>query len=154
MKLERRVPLPWLIAGALVSCVWCSFLSGVGGWIMGRDLAAREQHALYETEVATRADLPQLGVLVTRLDRTGPAQRVGITRGDTVTAFNGTPIEDARDLRGHLNDFHVGDNVRLTVLREHGEEDITIRLGSFPGDSGRPYLGIYYTARGDEPADL
>ena len=154
MKLERRVSLPWLIAGTLVSCVWCSFLSGLGGWIMGRDLAAREQHALYETAIAARADLPQLGVLVTRLDRTGPAQRVGIARGDMITAFNGTHLEDARDLRGHLDDVHPGDSVRLTVLREHGEEDITLRLGSFPDDNQRPYLGIYYTARGDDPADL
>ncbi|HJZ48911.1 MAG TPA: PDZ domain-containing protein [Roseiflexaceae bacterium] len=154
MKLERRVPLPWLIAGALVSCVWCSFLSGMGGWIMGRDLAAREQHALYETEVAARADLPQLGVLVTRLDRTGPAERVGIARGDTITALNGAHLEDARDLRIQLGDFHPGDSVRLTVLRERGEQDISVRLGSFPGDNGRPYLGIYFTARGDEPADL
>jgi PDZ domain-containing secreted protein len=154
MKLERRVSLPWLIAGTLVSCVWCSFLSGLGGWIMGRDLAAREQHALYETAIAARADLPQLGVLVTRLDRTGPAQRVGITRGDMITAFNGAHLEDARDLRGHLDDVHPGDNVRLTVLRERGEEDIMLRLGSFPDDNLRPYLGIYYTARGDDPADL
>jgi len=154
MKLERRVSLPWLIAGTLVSCVWCSFLSGLGGWIMGRDLTAREQHALYETAVAVRADLPQLGVLVTRLDRTGPAQQVGVARGDMITAFNGAHLEDARDLRGHLDDFHPGDNVRLTVQRERGEEDITLRLGSFPGDRLRPYLGIYYTARGDDPADL
>src|SRR6476620_9130899 len=111
---------------------------------MARDLTAREQHALYETAVAARADLPQLGVLVTRLDRAGPAQRVGIARGDMITALNGAHLEDARDLRGHLDDFHPGDSVRLTVLREHGEEDITLRLGSFPGDSLRPYIGIYY----------
>jgi PDZ domain-containing secreted protein len=154
MKLERRVPLPWLIAGTLVSCVWCSFLSGLGGWVMGRDLTAREQHALYETAVAARVDLPPLGVLVTRLDRAGPAQRVGIARGDMITAVNGVHLEDARDLRSHLDDFHPGDNVRLTVIREQGEEDITLRLGSFPGDSLRPYVGIYYTARGDDPADL
>ena len=154
MKLERRVSLPWLIAGTLVSCVWCSFLSGLGGWIMGRDLTAREQHALYETAVAARADLPQLGVLVTRLDRAGPAQRVGIERGDMITAFNGAQLEDARDMRGHLDDFHPGNTVQLTVLRERGQEDITVQLASFPGDSLRPYLGIYYTARGDDPADL
>jgi PDZ domain-containing secreted protein len=154
MKLERRVPLPWLIAGALVSCVWCSFLSGLGGWIMGRDLAAREQHALYETEIATRADLPQLGVLVTRTDRGGPADRVGIQRGDTITAINGANLQDARDLRDHLRDFHPGATIRLTVQREKGEEDMSVRLDPFPGDSSRPYLGIYYTARADEPADL
>jgi PDZ domain-containing secreted protein len=154
MKMERRVPLPWLIAGALVSCVWCSFLSGLGGWIMGRDLAAREQQALYRTEIAERADLPQLGVMVTRLDPTGPAARVGIQRGDTVTAVNGAHLEDARDLRERLRDFRSGDTVQLTVLRERGEEDLSVRLERFPGDNNRPYLGIYYTARGDEPADL
>jgi PDZ domain-containing secreted protein len=154
MRLERRVPLPWLIAGALVSCVWCSFLSGLGGWIMGRDLAAREQRAIFETEIAARADLPQLGVLVTRRDTNGPAARVGIQRGDTITAINGAHLEGARDLRDHLRDFHPNDTVRLTVLRERGEEDLSVRLAAFPGDSQRPYLGIYYTARGDEPADL
>jgi len=91
---------------------------------------------------------------VTRLDRTGPAQRVAIARGDMITAFNGAHLEDARDLRNHLDDFHPGDSVRLTVLRESGEEDIPLRLDSFPGDNQRPYLGIYYTARGDDPADL
>src|SRR4029078_2209978 len=118
MKLERRVSLPWLIAGTLVSCVWCSFLSGLGGWIMGRDLTAREQHALYETAGAARADLRQLVVLVTRLDRPGPAQRVGIARGDMITAFNGAHLEDARDLRGHLDDFQPGHRIRQPVLRD------------------------------------
>ena len=98
MRLERRVPLPWLIAGALVSCVWCSFISGLGGWIMGRDLAVREQGALYATEITARNDLPQLGVLVTRLDPSGPAARIGLQRGDTITAINGAHIEDARAL--------------------------------------------------------
>ena len=154
MKMERRVPLPWLIAGALVSCVWCSFLSGLGGWMMGKDLAAREQRAIYETEIAVRADLPQLGILVTRLDPKGPAARVGIQRGDTITAINGAHLQDARDLRNRLQDFQSGDTVRLTVLRESGEEDMAVRLADFPGDSRRPYLGIYYTARGEEPADL
>jgi S1-C subfamily serine protease len=154
MKLERRVPLPWLIAGALVSCVWCSFLSGLGGWIMGRDLAAREQRALYETEIATRADLPQLGVLVTRTDRGGPADRAGIQRGDTITAINGVNVQDVRDLRDHLRDFHPSDTVRLTVQAEKGEEQLSVRLDPFPGDTSRSYLGVYYTARADDPADL
>ena len=45
MKLDRRMSVPWLLAGALIACAWCSFLSGIGGWIMGRDLAQREQQS-------------------------------------------------------------------------------------------------------------
>ena len=155
MKLERRLPLPWLIVGIVVACIWCSFLSGLGGWIMGRDLAGREQQELLATAIAERADLPPLGVLVTRLDRTGPAALGGIHRGDTIVAIDGAHIEDARDLRDHLRTYHSGDTVRLTVLRDvGGEEDVMLKLAAFPGDSRRPYLGVYFTARGDEPADV
>ena len=155
MKFERRVPLPWLIAAGVGLCVWCSFLSGLGGWIMGRDLAGREQQALYETEIAQQKDLPPLGVLVTRLDRTGPAARVGIQRGDMIVAIDGKHVQDARDLRELLRVLRSGDTVRLTLLRDTGgEADLSLTLDPFPGDTRRPYLGVYYTARGDEPADL
>jgi len=155
MKLERRLPLPWLVVGIVVACIWCSFLSGLGGWIMGRDLAGREQQALFATEIADRANLPPLGVLVTRLDRASPAALAGIQRGDTIVAIDGTHIEDARDLRDHLRTYHPGDAVRIRVLRDiGGEEDVMVKLAMFPGDSRRPYLGVYFTARGDEPADI
>jgi S1-C subfamily serine protease len=146
--------VPWLLAGALIACAWCSFLSGIGGWVMGRDLAGREQQALLETAAAGRADLPPLGVLVTRLDRTGPAAAAGIQRGDTIVAINGAHVEDARDLRDQLRTYRSGDTVRLTVLGETGESDIAVKLEAFPGDTRRPYLGVYYTARGEDPADL
>jgi hypothetical protein len=44
--------------------------------------------------------------------------------------------------------------VRLTLLRGDGEQAVSLRLDPFPGDGRRPYLGIYFTARGEEPADL
>ena len=154
MKLEQRVSLPWLLAGVVIACAWCSFLSGLGGWIMGRDLAGREQQAQFATAIAARSDLPQLGVLVTRLDRTGPAARGGIQRGDSIVAIDGVHVEGARDLRDQLRSFRAGDTVRLTVMGDRGEETVSLKLDPFPGDSQRPYLGIYYTARGEDPADL
>jgi PDZ domain-containing secreted protein len=155
MKLERRVPLPWLIVGAVVACVWCSFLSGLGGWVMGRDLTSRADRAQFATETAARSDLQPLGVLVVRLDRAGPAARAGIARNDLIVAVEGTPVEDARDLRDQLRAFHAGDMVRLTLLRDQGQQvDVPVQLAPFPGDGRRAYLGIYYTARVDEPGDV
>jgi membrane-associated protease RseP (regulator of RpoE activity) len=153
LKIGRRASLPWLFAGAAIVCAWCSFLSGMGGWIMGQDLARREEQAKFATAGASQQDRVPLGVLVVRLDRSGPAERVGIQPGDTITAINGAQVESARDLRDQLLRYRPGDIVRLTVLRQR-EEDLTVRLEPFPGDGARPYLGIYYTARGDEPADL
>ena len=154
MRFERRATALWLGLTLLLLCAGCSVLSGVGGWIMGHDLARREAQAEFATASATQLDLPPLGVLVTRLDRTGPAARAGIQRGDTIIAIDGTPVQDPRDLRDRLRDYQVGDTVRLSVVREMGTEDINVRLAPFPNDNHRPYLGIYYTARAEEPADL
>jgi PDZ domain-containing secreted protein len=153
MKVGRRASLPWLLAGTLIACAWCSLLSGVGGWIMGQDLARREEQAKFATVGALRQDRVPLGVLVIRLERGGPAERAGIRSDDTITAINGAQVTSARDLRDQLLRYQPGDIVRLTVLRDRAE-DLPVRLDPFPGDGARPYLGIYYTARGDEPADL
>ena len=153
MKVGRRASLPWLLAGAAIVCAWCSLLSGLGGWIMGQDLARREELAIFATAGAARQDRVPLGVLVIRLDRGGPAAAAGIRSEDTITAINGAQVESARDLRDQLMRYRPGDIVRLTILRDR-EEDLPVRLEPFPGDGTRPYLGIYYTARGDEPADL
>jgi S1-C subfamily serine protease len=150
MKVGRRASLTWLLVGAVIACAWCSLLSGLGGWVMGQDLARREAQATADT---VRRDPLPLGVLVIRLDRSGPAERIGIQPGDTITAINGAQVESARDLRDQLLRYRPGDVVRLTVLRER-EEDLPVRLEPFPGNATRPYLGIYYTARGDDPADL
>jgi PDZ domain-containing secreted protein len=153
MRLSRRVGLLWLLGGAMVVCLWCSFLSGLGGWIMGQDLARREEQARFATASTLQQGRVPPGVLVTRLDRSGPAAAAGLQTGDTVIALNGSRVESARDLRDQLLGYGPGTVVRLTVQRNR-EEDMSVRLGSFPGDSRRAYLGIYYTARGDEPADL
>lgn len=80
--------------------------------------------------------------------------RAGIERGDLIVAIESVPVQDARDLRTQLLRHRVGDRVRITVLRERGEQNLSVELGAFPGNPAAPYLGVYYTARGEEPADL
>lgn len=153
MRLGRRATLVWLLCGAFIICLWCSFLSGLGGWIMGQDLAHREEQARFATASTLQQGRVPLGVLVTRLDRSGPAAAAGLRTGDTIIAINDARVESARDLRNQLLGYHPNDVVRLTVQRDR-EEDLSVRLQPFPSDNQRAYLGIYYTARGDDPADL
>lgn len=156
MRLDRRGLVPWLMLGSGVMCLWCSFLSGVAGWLAGSDIAGREARAAYAAtaQALGQQQLPELGVLVTRLDRNGPAAAAGMMRGDLIVAINGTYVEDARDLRDQLDRFAVGDTVQLRLLRNEGEQTVQVRLAPFPDNPRRPYLGIYFTARGEEPADL
>lgn len=151
MKLERRLSLPLLALGALVICAWCSLLSGVAGWVSGRDLGIRE--GLAEAGVAGSA-LPPLGVLVTRVERNGPSDRAGIQRGDVIVALDDAHVDDVPALRRRLGDYVPGQTVRLGVLREAGELQLSVQLGAAPSDASRPYLGVYFTARAEDPADL
>ncbi len=149
---------PWWIAGLTVTaallCLWCGVFAGIGGWIAGRDIGRREARLELSATAAVQPILPELGVLVTRLDRSGPAARAGVARGDVIVAIEGVYVQDARDLRNELLRHRAGDTIRLTILRDRGEQALSVTLGAFPGNPRLPYLGIYYTARGEEPADL
>ncbi|HMO59669.1 MAG TPA: PDZ domain-containing protein [Roseiflexaceae bacterium] len=156
MQGQRRGWMIGAIFSAILLCIWCSFLSAVGGWVVGNDIALREARIMYQATVEARGQpLPDLGVLVTRLDRSGPAQLAGIERGDLIVAINGTHLRDPRDLRDQLMTFRAGESVRLTIIRDQGSErTIGVTLATSPNGGSMPYLGIYYTARADEPADL
>lgn len=152
MQLNRRRML--LLAGAALVGLWCSAISGVGGWVAGHDFARREASLELGTAIAAAQALPDLGVVVTRLDRTGPAAAAGVQRGDLLVGLDGAQAQDARDMRDLLRSYAPGDRVRLDVRRANDDLSMLIDLAPFPGDANRPYLGIYYTARGEEPGDL
>ncbi|GAB4110929.1 MAG: hypothetical protein Fur005_17580 [Roseiflexaceae bacterium] len=154
MSIGRRLALTAAAVGVIVLCGWCSLLSGIGGWMIGSDIAGREAGVRFRATATAGAVLPPLGMLVTRLERGGPAAQAGIVRGDIVVAADGAPVQDARDLQTSLKRLRPGDRIRLTIDRGDGPRDIEVTLGSFPDAAERPYLGIYFTARAEEPADL
>jgi membrane-associated protease RseP (regulator of RpoE activity) len=152
--LSRRWVIAGLVIGGMLLCGWCSLLSGIGGWFIGSDIAGREARVRFAATAEARPDLPPLGVLVTRLDRTGPAAQAGVVRGDVITAIDGITLQDARDLRDALNRLRVGVSVRLTLDDGIRTREVQALLASFPADPQRPYLGIYFTSRAEEPGDL
>ncbi len=156
--MTEGVSRPWWITGLIaitaLVCIWCGVFAGIGGWIAGRDIGRREARLELSATAAVQPVLPEIGVLVTRLDRSGPAARAGVARGDVIVAIEGVYVQDARDLRNELLRYRAGDTIRLTILRDQSEQALSVALGAFPGNPRLPYLGVYYTARGEEPADL
>jgi PDZ domain-containing secreted protein len=147
--------VPVVLGVAMVGlCAWCSFLSGLGGWFLGGDIAGREARVQFAATATAQSNLPPLGVLVTRTDRSGPAARAGVLRGDVIIAVDGRDVQDVRDLRDMIGGQRVGARVRLLLSDGVGQREVLVELASSPEDPQRPYLGIYYTARAEEPADL
>ena len=66
------------------------------------------------------------GVLVIAVEPTGPAAEAGVEEGDLIVGFDGAPVKGIDDLHRALTEERIGRASRLTVVREHGAEDLTV----------------------------
>jgi serine protease Do len=74
------------------------------------------------------------GALVAEPQANAPAVKAGIQAGDVITAVNGTPVRDARDLARQIGAMSPGTTVRLTVLQKGQEKNISVTLGELPNE--------------------
>jgi serine protease Do len=74
------------------------------------------------------------GALVAEPQPNGPAAKAGIVAGDVITAVNGTPVKDARDLARQIGSIAPGTTVSLTVWRKGEEKTFSIALGELPNE--------------------
>ena len=51
-----------------------------------------------------------------------------IVPGDIIVAVDGKPVDNVARLLARLDDYHVGDSVRLTLLRDGRRTDVTVTL--------------------------
>ncbi|TMJ31234.1 MAG: Do family serine endopeptidase [Alphaproteobacteria bacterium] len=90
------------------------------------------------------------GALVADPQANGPAAKAGIEAGDVITAVNGSPVKDARDLAKQIGSIAPGTSVKLTVWRKGQAKDLSLALGEMPNqrearattpDSATPHTG-------------
>jgi serine protease Do len=74
----------------------------------------------------------QQGALVADPQANGPAAKAGIQAGDVITAVNGTPVKDARDLAKQIGALAPNSTAKLTVWRKGEEKAISLTLGELP----------------------
>jgi serine protease Do len=72
------------------------------------------------------------GALVAEPQADGPAAKAGIQSGDVITAVNGQPVKDARDLAKRISGLPPGSNVKLNVVSKGTEKTLSMTLGELP----------------------
>ena len=91
------------------------------------------------------------GALVSDVQAGGPADKAGIERGDVVTAIDGDTVADSNALRNKVAALRPGTTASLTVVRDGGEQALSVTLGELPAGeaveagargSGEPRLGL------------
>lgn len=71
------------------------------------------------------------GVLITKIDESGPATQAGLKTGDIIVAVNGEKVKNANELRKYLyTDVKVGDDVKMTYYRQGKSHEAEITLTS------------------------
>jgi len=90
------------------------------------------------------------GALVAEPQANSPATKAGIASGDVITAVNGTPVRDARELSRTIGAMPPGSSVKLNVVQKGQEKSVDLTLGELPNprearaadsDQARPQRG-------------
>ncbi len=82
-------------------------------------------------ELAESFDLEnQDGALVSKVMPGSPAEDAGIQHGDVIIDFDGKPVKEWRDLPRMVGEMSADQSVNVVVIRDGGEKNIAIRIGS------------------------
>lgn len=69
------------------------------------------------------------GALVSDVKEESPADQAGLKQGDVITAYHGSPVEDAVTLQRLVTRTVVGAKVPVKVIRDGHEKDLTVTIG-------------------------
>ncbi len=76
-------------------------------------------------------DRPQ-GVLVAHVNEDTPAEKAGLQEGDIILKVDDKEIRNPSNLRNTISLSEVGQKVRLRILRDGKQKDMTVKLEAFP----------------------
>jgi serine protease DegQ len=72
------------------------------------------------------------GVLITQVERGGPADKAGVKAGDVLSAVNGKPVADTIAMLNSIATLQPGDEARLRISRNHAEQELSVIIGRRP----------------------
>lgn len=74
------------------------------------------------------------GALVADVVADSPAAKSGVERGDIIKNFDGKSVKDSRDLSAKVAATPVGEEIKLTVLRDGAEKELTVTVEKLSAD--------------------
>lgn len=77
------------------------------------------------------------GVLVSKAEKGGPADKGGIKQGDVILSVNGELISSPEDLQTTIGSINPGTTVKITVLRNKARLDLSVKLNERPGQTAK-----------------
>jgi serine protease Do len=72
------------------------------------------------------------GVEVVSVSSGGPAQKTGILPGDVIVAFNGTDVDNVKQLQKAVRAYGIGEEADMTVARGYSTREFRVTLEEQP----------------------
>ncbi|TMJ47213.1 MAG: DegQ family serine endoprotease [Alphaproteobacteria bacterium] len=95
------------------------------------------------------------GALVAEPQADSPAAKAGIQSGDVITAVDGQPVKNARELARKISSMAPGTSAKLGVWRKGEEKALTLTLGELPNtQQARVQTGPGETSPGNNVGPL
>ena len=63
------------------------------------------------------------------MEEFSPAEKAGIQPGDLIFEFDGKEIASMDELNNLKNEHQIGDEVKIKLVRNNDEKEITLTLG-------------------------
>jgi len=70
------------------------------------------------------------GALITDVFKGGPAEKAGMRKNDVVIAYRGKEIPDSSTLQNEVAATTIGQEVKVTLLRNGKREELNLRIGN------------------------
>ena len=70
------------------------------------------------------------GVLLVETVKGGPAAEAGLRQGDVITKYEGKEIADADGLRDAVSNTSIGQEAKVTAVRDGKSQEFTVKIGS------------------------
>ena len=84
-------------------------------------------------ELAESLKLPVAnGVLITQVERGGPAGKAGVRLGDVLLSVNGRRVADTSTMLNLIAGLEPGQQAGLRLTRDQAEIDVTVTIGRRP----------------------
>jgi serine protease Do len=72
------------------------------------------------------------GALISEVEAGSPSERSGLKQGYIITAINGKPVTDSRELQLVISEMAPGSTVNLSVFNEGKQQQVSVKLGEEP----------------------
>jgi serine protease Do len=72
------------------------------------------------------------GAMIDGSQNGSPAAKAGVQSGDVITALNGMPVKDSRDLAQQVAALAPGSSAKFDILRNGQSKTLTVTLGELP----------------------